>query len=60
MYGPFDWTDVFELNYDNREMRAAMVDALKFWLTDINVDGFRCDVAGEVPTDFWDEARPQL
>jgi len=60
MYGPFDWTDVYELNYDNREMRAAMVDALKFWLTDINVDGFRCDVAGEVPTDFWDEARPQL
>ncbi len=60
MYGPFDWTDVFELNYDNREMRAAMIDALKFWLTDINVDGFRCDVAGEVPTDFWDEARPQL
>lgn len=60
MYGPFDWSDVYELNYDNREMRAAMIDALKFWLTDINVDGFRCDVAGEVPTDFWDEARPQL
>lgn len=60
MYGPFDWTDVYELNYDNREMRAAMIDALKFWLTDINVDGFRCDVAGEVPTDFWNEARPQL
>lgn len=60
MYGPFDWTDVYELNYDNRQMRAAMVDALKFWLTDIGVDGFRCDVAGEVPTDFWDEARPQL
>lgn len=60
MYGPFDWTDVYELNYDNQEMRNAMVDALKFWLTDINVDGFRCDVAGEVPTDFWDEARPQL
>ncbi len=60
MFGPFDWTDVYELNYDNKEMRAAMVDALKFWLTDINVDGFRCDVAGEVPTDFWDETRPQL
>lgn len=60
MFGPFDWTDVYELNYDNQEMRNAMIDALKFWLTDINVDGFRCDVAGEVPTDFWDEARPQL
>ncbi len=60
MFGPFDWTDVFELNYDNQEMRNAMIDALKFWLTDINVDGYRCDVAGEVPTDFWEEARPQL
>lgn len=60
MFGPFDWTDVYELNYDNQEMRNAMIDALKFWLTDINVDGFRCDVAGEVPTDFWNEARPQL
>ena len=60
MYGPFDWTDVYELNYDNREMRAAMVDALKFWLTEVDIDGFRCDVAGEVPTDFWDETRPQL
>ena len=60
MYGPFDWTDVYELNYNNREMRAAMVDALKFWLTEADIDGFRCDVAMEVPTDFWDETRPQL
>lgn len=60
MYGPYDWTDVYKFDYSNPEMRAAMVDALKFWLTEVNVDGFRCDVAGEVPTDFWDEARPQL
>ena len=37
-----------------------MVDALKFWIEEVGVDGFRCDVAGEVPTDFWDEARPKL
>ena len=37
-----------------------MIDAMKFWLTEVDIDGFRCDVAGEVPTDFWDEARPQL
>jgi glycosidase len=58
--GPYDWTDVAELNYDNREMRAAMVEAMKFWLTEAGIDGFRCDVAGEVPTDFWNEATPQL
>lgn len=60
MYGPYDWTDVYKLDYANREMRAAMVDAFKYWLTEVGVDGFRCDVAMEVPVDFWDETRPQL
>ncbi len=60
MYGPYDWTDVFKFDYSNPAMRAGMIDALKFWLTEVGVDGFRCDVAAEVPVDFWDEARPQL
>lgn len=60
MIGIYDWTDVYVLDYSNPETRKAMIDAMKFWLTDVDVDGFRCDVAGEVPTDFWDEARPQL
>jgi glycosidase len=60
MFGPFDWTDVYKFDYSNPQMRAAMIDALKFWLTDANIDGFRCDVAMQVPTDFWNEARPQL
>lgn len=41
-------------------MRKGMIDAMKFWLTDVDVDGFRCDVAMEVPTDFWNEARKEL
>lgn len=60
MYGPFDWTDVYVFDYSNPEMRKAMIDAFKYWLTEVDVDGFRCDVAMEVPTDFWNEARPQL
>lgn len=60
MYGPYDWTDVYKFDYSNPSMRAGMIDALKFWLTEAGIDGFRCDVAGEVPTDFWNEARPQL
>ncbi len=60
MVGVYDWTDVYCFDYSNPEMRKGMIDALKFWLTEVDVDGFRCDVAGEVPTDFWDEARPQL
>lgn len=60
MYGPYDWTDVYKLDYSNPETRKAMTDALSYWITDMNIDGFRCDVAGEVPTDYWDEARPVL
>ena len=60
MQGIYDWTDVYELDYDNPELRKAMIDAMKFWLTEADIDGFRCDVAMEVPTDFWNEARPQL
>lgn len=60
MYGPYDWTDVYKFDYSNPDMRRGMVDALKFWLTEVGVDGFRCDVAMEVPVDFWDETRPQL
>lgn len=60
MYGPYDWTDTYKLDYSNPATRAAMTDALKFWIEEADIDGYRCDVAGEVPTDFWEEARPQL
>lgn len=55
-----DWSDVADLNYDKKEMRLAMIDAMKFWLTTSDIDGFRCDVAGWVPVDFWNEARLSL
>ena len=48
-----DWTDVADLNYDNKDMRAAMIDAMRFWVDSVGVDGFRCDVADQVPYDFW-------
>lgn len=60
MFGPFDWTDTYKFDYRNPAMRAAMIDALKFWVKECDIDGYRCDVAMEVPTDFWEEARPQL
>ena len=55
-----DWTDVADLNYDNRSMRSEMVEDMSYWLAKEGVDGFRCDVAGSVPLDFWQEAIPQL
>ena len=55
-----DWLDVADLNYNNADMRAAMIDAMKYWVTDFNIDGFRCDYANGVPTSFWEEATTQL
>ncbi len=56
---PHDWSDVAELNYDNPSLRRYMIDMLKFWLREYDLDGFRCDVAAEVPTDFWEQARAE-
>ena len=55
-----DWTDVADLNYNNPNMRAAMIDAMKYWVKEANIDGYRCDVAGSVPVDFWNQARAEL
>jgi len=55
-----DWSDVIQLNYESEEMRAAMLEALEFWVRDFDIDGYRCDVAGMVPTDFWENARVEL
>ena len=57
---PFDWTDVAKLNYDHYYMRRAMIDAMTFWVREVDIDGFRCDVAGEVAVDFWEDAREKL
>ena len=54
------WTDVADLNYDNAALREAMIGEMLFWLEEVGVDGFRCDVAGEVPDDFWAQAVPRL
>jgi len=55
-----DWTDVIDLNYDNPELRKAMINALVYWVEEFDIDGYRCDVAALVPTDFWETARDTL
>ena len=55
-----DWSDVIDLNYNNADMRAAMIDALTYWVREFDIDGYRCDVAGMVPVDFWIEAHAQM
>lgn len=55
----YDWYDIAELNYDNKDVWKAMDKAMRFWL-DLGVDGFRCDMACEVPVEFWRETIPGL
>lgn len=52
----YDWTDISKLNYDNEDMRREMLNCMRWWVDSIGIDGFRCDVAMEVPTDFWNWA----
>jgi glycosidase len=56
----FDWTDVIRLDYKNPALRNYMIYTMKWWIIETDIDGFRCDVAHMVPTDFWDQLRPEL
>ena len=55
-----DWTDVAHLDYVQPGLRHYMIDMMKYWVRDIGIDGFRCDVSELVPVDFWDQARAAL
>jgi len=55
-----NWTDVAQLDYKNPALRREMIAAMSYWLTEFGIDGFRVDVAGFVPDDFWREAVPAL
>lgn len=56
----WDWTDIINLNYKNEGLRKYMTDAMKYWVREADIDGYRCDVAGFVPVDFWNNARKEL
>lgn len=51
------WVDVYDLDYTKADMRAAMIDAMQYWILEYDIDGFRCDMAHLVPLDFWADAR---
>ncbi|EMP5336904.1 alpha-amylase family glycosyl hydrolase [Citrobacter freundii] len=56
----YDWDDIIEFDYSNAELRQYMTTALKYWVEKFDIDGYRCDVAGFVPLDFWENARKEL
>lgn len=55
-----NWEDVADLNFDSPDMRKAMISALKYWILDANIDGYRCDAADMVPFEFWKQAIDSL
>lgn len=59
-YSPNGWTDVIQLDYNNAALRTAMIDAMKYWVTEFNIDGFRCDAATFIPVSFWEQARTEI
>lgn len=57
---PFDWTDTRQLDYKNEVMQDSMINAMKYWIANTDIDGFRCDVAWNVPESFWNKCIPKL
>ncbi len=55
-----DWWDVADLNFDNKELRNEFKRIFKYWISEFDIDGYRCDAAAWVPADFWDEIRASL
>lgn len=55
-----DWSDVIDLNYENKDLWDYMAGALEYWVKNFDIDGYRCDVAGMVPTPFWEYAYNRL
>jgi glycosidase len=56
----WDWSDIIDLDYSQPGLREYMTKAMIYWVKDVGVDGFRCDVAGYVPLDFWENVRVEL
>ncbi len=56
----WDWPDIIDFDYAQPAVRRYMTDALRYWVSEVDVDGYRCDVAGFVPTDFWNNVRKEL
>lgn len=57
---PYDWSDTAQLDYNNPSMQRAMIDAMKYWISEIGIDGYRQDMAGLVPIEFWSRASSEL
>jgi len=60
MFSPYDWTDVVQFDYTKTGLREYQIECFNYWLNETDIDGFRCDVAHQVPIDFWNQVRPSI
>lgn len=56
----YDWDDIIDFDFEQEGIRKYMTDALKYWVKETNIDGYRCDVAGFIPIEFWENVRTEL
>lgn len=56
----YDWDDVIDFDFDQPGLRKYMTDVMKYWVKEADIDGYRCDVAGFIPVDFWENLRREL
>lgn len=56
----YDWDDVIDFDFDQPGLRKYMTEVMKYWVKETDIDGYRCDVAGFIPVDFWDNLRAEL
>ena len=57
---PYDWTDVIQIDHSNAAEQDAMIDAMQYWVTQFDIDGFRADLAHLTPLTFWKKARTAI
>lgn len=57
---PYDWTDVIQIDHSCEAEQEAMIDAMKYWVINFDIDGFRADLAHLTPLAFWKKAKEQL
>ncbi len=56
----YDWDDIIDFDFNRPGIRQYMTEAMKYWVSETGIDGYRCDVAGFIPVDFWDNLRVEL
>jgi glycosidase len=57
---PYDWTDVIQIDHSSTAEQDAMIDAMQYWITEFDIDGFRADLAHLTPLPFWKKARTAI